>query len=82
MSRMVTISFDRSLPASVATWRRDDKDFVWQFLGRHDRFINDTFEPESNRTLKMRLLRNVPIVLAVHIVTGVSCLVGRTLGPR
>jgi hypothetical protein len=40
------------------------------------------FDPESNKTLKMRLLRKVPIVLAVNIETGVSCQVGTTFGPQ
>jgi hypothetical protein len=40
------------------------------------------FDPESNKILKMRLLRKVPIVLAVKIETGVSCRDGTTFGPQ
>jgi hypothetical protein len=79
---MVTTCLASSLPARVETFLLDAKGFVWQFLGKHDLLIKDMFDPESNKTLKMRLLRKVPIVLAVKIETGVSCRVGTTFGPR
>jgi hypothetical protein len=81
ISLIITTSFDVSFPAKVATFFCSVIAFVWQFLGKHALLIKEQFEPESNKTLKMRLLLMAPMVLAVSIETGVSWRDGTTFGP-
>jgi hypothetical protein len=55
--------------------------FVMTPFGKADLLIIETFEPESKSTQKSLRLLMVPIVSAVQMVTGDSCLGILILGP-
>lgn len=48
--------------------------FPWTTFGNDDILIRAVIEPESSRTLKNVLSCMIPIVFAMSIVAGVSCL--------
>ncbi len=55
--------------------------FVIMPFGKADLLIIETFEPESKSTLKSLQLLMIPIVSAVQMVKGDSCLQILILGP-
>ena len=71
MSLRVTISWAVKRPAEVAKDFRSANSFGIAPFGITDLLIKILFVPESNRTRSSFLLRNVPMVFAVQILTGV-----------
>jgi hypothetical protein len=74
MSHILTTSCISRRPASVLTSLVSPSIFVITPFGKADLLIIETFEPESKTTRKSLQLLIVPIVSAVQIVMGDSCL--------
>jgi hypothetical protein len=68
-------------PERVLTSLVSPSNFVMMPFGKADLLIIETFEPESKSTRKSPQLLIVPIVPAVQMVTGDSCLGILILGP-
>ncbi len=73
-SRIVTTSCIIWWPARVLTSLVSPSNFVITPFGRADLLIIKKFEPVSNSTQKSLWLLMVPIVSAVHMVMGNTCL--------
>ncbi len=73
-SCIVTISCILRWPVRVLTSLVPPRNVVIMPFGRADLLIIETFEPESKSTRKNLWLLMVPIVSAVQMVTGNSCL--------
>ncbi len=74
MSCTVTTSCVLRHPARVLTSLVSPSNFVMTPFGKVDLLIIETFKPESKSTQKSLRLLIVPIVSAVQMVTGDSCL--------
>ncbi len=74
MSCIVTTSCVLRQPARVLTSLASPSNFVIMPFGKADLLIIETFEPESKSTRKSLWLLMVPIVSAVQMVMGNSCL--------
>ncbi len=65
----------------VLTSLVSQSNFVMALFGKADLLIIETFKPESKSNQKSLRLLIVPIVLAVQMVMGDSCLGILILGP-
>ncbi len=81
MSCIMTASCILRHPVRVLTSFVSPSKFVMTPFGKADLLIIETFKPESKSTRKSLQLLIVPIVSAVQMVTGDSCLGILILGP-
>jgi hypothetical protein len=81
MSHIVATFCVLRQPARVLTKLVSPSNFVITPFGKADLLIIGTFKPESKSTQKSLQLLIVPIVSAVQMVMGDSCLGTLILGP-
>ncbi len=81
MSHIVMTSCVLRQPVRVLTSLVSLSNFVITPFGKSDLLIIETFKPESKSTQKSLQLLIVPIVSAVQMVMGDSCLGTLIFGP-